>query len=57
MPFVKIEVTREGINSWKTGRGVSGIKCSRVMKEDSLAITAALESDYFPGIYEGDVEF
>jgi len=26
------------------------------MKEDSLAITAALESDYFPGIYEGDVE-
>jgi hypothetical protein len=26
------------------------------MKEDSLAITAALESDYFTGIYEGDVE-
>ncbi|MNK20359.1 putative lumazine-binding protein [compost metagenome] len=26
------------------------------MKEDSLAIAAALESDYFPGIYEGDVE-
>jgi len=26
------------------------------MKEDSLAITNALESDYFPGIYNGDVE-
>lgn len=26
------------------------------MKEDSLAITVALESYYFPGIYEGDVE-
>lgn len=26
------------------------------MKEDSLAITAVLENDYFPGIYEGDIE-
>jgi len=26
------------------------------MKEDSLAITDALESSYFPGIYEGDAE-
>ncbi|NQX38991.1 Putative lumazine-binding [Pedobacter steynii] len=26
------------------------------MKEDVLAITAALENDYFPGIYEGDIE-
>ncbi len=26
------------------------------MKEDSLAIAAALESDYFPGIYDGNVE-
>jgi hypothetical protein len=26
------------------------------MKEDSLAIANALEIDYFPGIYNGDVE-
>lgn len=26
------------------------------MKEDSLAITNALENDYFQGIYEGDIE-
>lgn len=26
------------------------------MKEDSLAIANALESNYFPGIYEGDIE-
>lgn len=26
------------------------------MKEDLLAITAALENDYFPGIYEGDIK-
>lgn len=26
------------------------------MKEDSLAITAVLENDYFPGIYNGDIE-
>ncbi len=26
------------------------------MKEDALSITAALENDYFPGIYEGDIE-
>lgn len=26
------------------------------MKQDSLAITAVLENDYFPGIYEGDIE-
>jgi len=26
------------------------------MKEDSLAITAVLENEYFLGIYEGDIE-
>lgn len=26
------------------------------MENDSLAIATALESDYFPGIYEGDIE-
>lgn len=26
------------------------------MKKDSLAIVAALDNDYFPGIYEGDIE-